>query len=306
MKYFFTFFISFLILTACDDGNIIEPTFDFNSATVQKCASSNVLYKISDEEALILTTPETTFPNEEGVTNVAISGSTSIVYKKYSGTTNADNVCDTPTLSVLEEWPVSGGNLEITTTKIFDTTEPTKVVAYNHSIVFKNITFVAPDKQIVYDSYTFGNYRTEVINLNFDYAAATTQTCPSNNLIFKYNNSNALLLDVDASLFNHTLGSKTALINATNKVVYRLYNGNLNANFFCSAIPPSNPTLTEEWVAENGVADTSGIIKVETTQETPTTYKHVIKLYNTNFKKGVSVYNPTPGDDYTFGELITD
>lgn len=305
MKYFFTFFISFLVLTGCDDGDIIEPTFDFNSASVQKCSSSNILYKISDEEALLLTTPETSFPNVEGVTTVAVSASTSIVYKKYSSSTNAANVCDTPTLSVLEEWAVSGGNLEITTTKILDTNDPTKIIAYNHNIVFKNVTFVAPNKQIVYDSYAFGNYRTEIIDLDFDYAAATTQTCSGNNLVFKYNDTNALLLDVDVSLFNHTLGEKIQVIDANNKVVYRVYNGSLNANFFCSSIPPSSPTLTEEWVAQNGVASTSGIIKVETTQETPTTYKHVIKLYNTTFKKGIATYNPAPNADYTFGELIT-
>lgn len=306
MKYILSLLVSFLIVTGCDDGDIIEETFNFQNATLQKCTSSSVLYKISDNEALILNTPEETFPNEEGTQTIPVSGSTSIIYKKYGTTTTSENICGTPTLPVTEEWFVNGGSLEVISTKIYDTTNPTEVIAYNHKITFKNITFIAPTKQVVYANYEFGNYRTEVIDLAFDYTTAATQTCTGNNLVFKYNNSNALLLDIDPALFDHTLGTKTALISATNKVIYRVYNGSLNNNFFCSAIPPTSPTLTEEWVAEDGVAVTSGIIKVETTQETLTTYKHVIKLYNTTFKKGVQSYNPTPGADFLFGELITD
>jgi len=305
MKYLVALFISFLVLTGCDDGDIIEETFNFSSATIQKCSSSSILYKISDNEALILKTPESAFPNTEGTQTIPVSGSTSITYKKFGSTTDTENICGTPSLPIVEEWYVSGGNIEIISTKIYDTTNPTKVIAYNHKITFKNITFIAPTKQVVYDNYEFGSYRTDVIDLAFDYATAVTQTCPGNNLIFKYINNNALLFDIDTALFNHTIGTKTALISATNKVTYRLYTGSLNTNFFCNAIPPTSPTMTEEWVAQDGVALTSGIIKVETTLETPTTYKHIIKLYNTTFKKGVQTYSPAPDADYTFGELIT-
>lgn len=305
MKYFLSLLVSFLVLTGCDDGDIIEETFNFANATVQKCASSPVLYKISDNEALILNTPESTFPNEEGTRIVPVSGATSIIYRKYATTTTTENICGTPTLPISEEWFVTGGSLEIISTKIFDTTNPTEVIAYNHKITFKNITFTAPTKQVVYTIYDFGSYRTEVIDLAFDYTTAITQTCSGNNLIFKFNNTNALLLDIDPALFDHTIGTKTALISATNKVTYRVYNGSLNTSFFCSSIPPTSPTLTEEWVAEDGVTATSGIIKVETTVDSPTTYKHVITLNNTTFKKGVQTYSPAPGSDYFFGELIT-
>lgn len=305
MKYFWGVFFSLFLLFSCDDGDIIEETFNFSAATVQKCSTGDVLYKISDNEALLLSTPETSFPNEEGTVNIPVTGTTSILYRKYATTTSTSNICGTPTISVLEEWFVNGGSMDVVTTKIYDTTIPTKVIAYNHKITFKNITFIAPTKQVVYAAYEFGSYRTDVVDLAFDYATATTQTCSGNNLIFKYNNSNALLLDVDPALFNSTIGTKTAEISATNQVIYRVYSGNLNTNFFCSAITPTTPTLTEEWVAENGVVGTSGIIKVETTQETATTYKHVIKLFNTTFKKGVKTYSPAPAADYTFGELIT-
>ena len=64
MKYFWTLLFSLIIITSCDDGDIIEDTFNFESATVQKCSNSNVLYKINDKEALIFNAPETYFSNE--------------------------------------------------------------------------------------------------------------------------------------------------------------------------------------------------------------------------------------------------
>ncbi|WP_395058254.1 hypothetical protein [Flavobacterium sp.] len=311
MKYFLTIFISLLLLTGCDDGDLITENFVFENATVQKCSSSNVLYKINDVEALIFNTPETNFPNTETIVNtprvVSIGGATSLIYRKFATTTSTTNICDTPTIPILEEWTVTGGTAEITTIKILDT-NGTTVVAYNHNIVFKNITFVTPDKQIVYDSYTFGSYRTEIINLNFDYSLATTQKCGGNNLIFKYNSNNALLLDVDPLLFpNSVVGSpRTRVINGTtNKVVYRVYNGSLNTNFFCAAITPSTPTLTEEWIAQDGVTGTSGIISVETVALDATHFKHTITLYKTTFKKGVLTYIYPTNDNFVFGEYIT-
>lgn len=311
MRYFWIILISQFLLFSCDDGEIIEETFDFADASIQKCSSANVLYKVSNREALVLSTPESSFPNKETTvgqpTVISISGTTSIYYKKYVSNTNTNEICGTPTLQVLEEWNVIGGTMEITSTKIFDTTNTT-VVAYNHKIVFKNITFVTPTKQIVYDSYEFGNYRTEVIDLDFDYATALTQTCSGNNLIFKYNGNNALLFDISpatrATLFDHTTGTtKTALINSVNKVVYRVYNGSLNNNFFCASIPPSNPSLTEEWVAQNGVQATSGEIRVVSTQS-GSSYIHTIKLFNTTFKKGTFEYSPS-ATEYTFGTYVT-
>ncbi|MGH2667075.1 hypothetical protein [Flavobacterium sp.] len=314
MKYFLVLFISVLAVTGCDNGDLIVESFNFENATIQKCTDANVLYKISAQEALVLTIPETNFENAETPANtprvVTITGTTSIKYRKYSGTPTAATICGTPTLSVLEEWDAIGGTVEITTVKILGT-DNTTVIGYNHNIVFKNVTFNTPDKQVVYDSYEFGNYRTDVIDLDFDYASAATQNCGGNNLIFKYNTNNALLLDVDQSLFANAatpVGSpRTALINTTtNKVVYRVYSGGLNINYFCSAITPATPTLTEEWVAEDGIASTSGIITVDTEATIdPNVFKHTIRLYKTTFKKGIYKYSPVPNDYYTFGVYYT-
>ncbi|WP_394758545.1 hypothetical protein [Flavobacterium sp.] len=311
MKYFQTIFICVLLLSSCDDGNLITENFVFENAVIQKCSTSNVLYKINNAESLILNAPETSFPNTEtglGTPRVVtITGTTSLVYRKFAESTTTANICDTPTIPVLEEWTVSGGTMEITTNKVLDGSGVT--VAYNHNIVFKNITFVAPDKQVVYDSYIFGNYRTDVVNLNFDYTLVTTQNCGGNNLIFKYNSNNALLLDVDPTLFANAvtpIGSpRTRVINSTtNKVIYRVYNGSLNTAFFCSAITPAVPTITEEWIAQDGVTGISGEIRVETVA-VGAQFKHTITLYKTTFKKGILTYIYPTNDNFVFGEYIT-
>ncbi|GAA4769738.1 MULTISPECIES: hypothetical protein [Flavobacterium] len=309
MKYFWTLLFSLMILTSCDDGDIIEDTFNFENETIQKCSNSNVLYKINDKEALMFNAPEDYFSNKEQTQTYTIGSGNSIMYRKFASTTSTSNICNTPTLQVIDEWNAIGGSIEIISTEILN---GTTIVAYNHNITFKNVTFQASDKQVVYESYFYGSYRTDVIDLDFDYTLALTKNCPGNNLIFKYNGNNVLLFDVNKStLFPNivtTPGSpREVLINTTtNKVVYRVYNGGLNENFFCSAITPSSPTLTEEWIADSGVNSVSGIIRVVTeTTSVPNQYKHTISLYKTTFRKGFQYYSPNPNGDYVFGVYYT-
>lgn len=314
MKYILALFVSVLLLTGCDDGDIIVENFDFENETIQKCADANTLYKINNKEALIFITPETKFANLNQTQTYIVESGTSITYRKYSEAVITSSICGTPTQTVTEEWTcLDGGTVEIKSTPIYDTVIPTKIIAYNHAITFKNIVFQAPGKQVVYDNYTFGNYRTEVTDLAFNFTSPVeVLKCDSNNLLFKYNSNKVLLLDVVKSdLFVNAVtpvGSpRTALINSTNnRIVYRVYSGGLNEAFFCSAITPSNPTLTEEWNADSGEADVKGIIKVVTEAAVaPNTFKHTIFLYKTTFRRGVKYYSPNPDGDYEFGVYYT-
>ena len=314
MKYVWALFVSVLLLTGCDDGNIIVENFNFDNVQVNKCADNNTLYKINDKEALIFITPESNFANVAQTQTLTVDSETSITYRKYTEAVLASTICETPTQTVTEEWTcLDGGTVEIKSTPIYDTVIPTKIIGYNHAIVFKNIVFQAPDKQVVYDSYTFGNYRTDVTDLAFDFVSpAEVLDCSNNNLIFKYNTNKVLLMDIDKStLFLNSVTTpgnpRTALINTTNnRVLYRVYSGGLNEDFFCSAITPSNPTLTSEWIANDGVAATSGIIRIVTEATVaPNTFKHTIYLYKTTFTNGVKYYSPNPDGDYEFGIYYT-
>ena len=313
MRYIWALLVSVLLLTSCDDGDIIIDSFNFDTAQVQKCTTSNTLYKISDNEALVFVTPESSFPNETQTETISIGGGNSITYRKYAAAVATSSICETPMQTVTEEWNCIGGDIEIKSTPIYDSATPNKIIAYNHAITFKNLIFQAPGKQIVYDTYAFGNYRTDVLDLAFNFTSPDeVLTCSNNNLIFKYNSNKVLLFDIDkTNLFQNAVtipgNPRTALINSIdNKVIYRVYSGGLNQNFFCSSITPSTPSLSEEWVADNGVADTSGIIKVVTEATTdPNTFKHTIYLYKTTFRKGIYYYSPNPEGDYKFGTYFT-
>lgn len=314
MKYVWALLVSVLLLTGCDDGDIIVENFNFETATVQKCTDSSTLYKINDKETLIFTTPESKFANQTQTQTYSVESGTSITYRRYSQAVATSSICGTPTQTVTEEWIcLDGGTVEIKSTPIYDTVVPTKIIGYNHAITFINIVFQAPGKQVVYDNYVFGNYRTDVTDLAFNFTSpSAVLKCDSNNLLFKYNSNKVLLLDVvKSNLFINAVtpvdNPRTALINSTNnRVVYRVYSGGLNEEFFCSSIPPSNPTLSEEWIADSGETNVSGIIKVKTEATIdPNTFKHTIYLFNTTFRRGVKYYSPKPGEDYEFGVYYT-
>jgi hypothetical protein len=316
MRYFLLVIISLCTIVSCDDGDLITEDFNFEKVTtITKCDNSNILYKVSGQESMILDTSEENFPNietEPGKPNVLTIGKeASLVYRKYNGNVDSTSICSSPPPAnpvVSEEWTISGGTVEITTVKLLD--DKAVIIGYNHNIVLKNVTFTSQQKQIVYDSYVFGNYRTNVTVLPFKFADAKTQKCDSKNLIFRYNENEVLLLDVDPLLFANeaTTPGKPRVkpIDASNKVVYRLYNGPLNTDFFCATLQPFNPVLTQEWIAENGVEETSGLIKVETVALDVKTFEHTIKLFKTTFKRGIATFSPSPEGDYLFAVYKTE
>jgi hypothetical protein len=321
MKYFFAVLFCATLLTACDDGDLITADINLDSVTtVLKCTDTNTLYKVNGDQALLLNIDETNFPNIETAANtpriVTLGTAASAVYRKYSSAVTAASFCSSAvpaTPIVLEEWIITGGTIEISTVKILSDTTPATVVAYNHAIIFKNVTFISPTGQeIAYPSKEFGNYRTDVIVLPFAFAAAATQKCTTKNLLFKYSGTEALLFEVDPLLFESMvtpIGTpRERVINGTsNKVYYRVFNGNLNIDFFCAISQPALPTLKEEWIAVNGVNAVSGIIRVETTASgtSPQVFTHTIKLYKTTFKNGIKEFSPNPTGDYVFGTYIT-
>jgi hypothetical protein len=322
MKYFFAVLFCALILTACDDGDLITADINLDSVTtVSKCSDTNTLYKVNGDQALLLNIDETNFPNTETLANtprvVTLGTAASAVYRKYSGAVTATSFCSSSvpaSPTVLEEWTITGGTIEITTVKILSDTNPTTVVGYNHAIVFKNVTFISTTGQeIAYPSKEFGNYRTDVIVLPFAFSAATTQKCTTKNLLFKYSGSEVLLFEVDPLLFVNAvtpIGSprQRTIDGISNKVYYRIFNGGLNIDFFCAASQPALPTLKEEWISVNGIVGVSGIIRVETTATGTApnqVFTHTIKLYKTTFKNGIKEFSPNATGDYVFGTYLT-
>ncbi len=322
MRYYFLIILSLLLFNGCDDGDLITSEVNLDNETnVQKCDDSNTLYKINGSEVIILNVSESNFINQvtpEGSPRVvSIGNEATAVFRKYSGVIDSKNICTNPAPAnpvVLEEWGITGGTIEIITKSILDNSSPAAIVAFNHNIILKNVTFTSPsNEKVVYTEKIFGNYRTEVTKLPFKFEGTTIQKCDSKKLLFKYDNSEVLILELDPKLFEKSATPKgkprEVLINSLtngirNKVTYRTYNGSLNKEFFCATLTPSIPTLVEEWPAEDGEDGISGIVRVESeaANTTASVFKFTIILYKVIYKNGFREFTPTP-DEYIFGSF---
>ena len=314
MKQFLVILVLLFSLNACDDGDLEVKNIDFEDVVATKCSGDkDVIYKIKDTEMLLIEIPATTFLNDETPEGepieVNISSTIKVKYRQYNGAVSVDNICPTipdATPSLLEEWNALAGTIEITSTAIKTTdatTGATKITGYKHYIVFKNITFEKPGGTQVYSSFVFGNYNTTATALSFGFDEEVTKSSCDNRL-FNFNGSEVLTLDTDeyATLFVNevTTQPRKALISSSDKLSYRLYNSVVNDAFFCTT--PGTTVPSQEWIAEDGVLNVSGIIEVTTTQLV-STFQHTIRLKKVTMKKGNSDFYL--GDDYLFGTLLT-
>ena len=320
MKRVFSLLIFVLLLNGCDDGDLTLETIDFEDAETKSCSDNDIIYKLKENEALLLEIPKTTFENEptdpESPIVIDIDNSTNrVVYRFYDGAVAEDNICNTipPAKPYpIDQWIASSGKIEIaTTTKTTPGTidGSTVITGYNHRIVFKNITFAKTNGTQVYETFVFGDYITPATPLPFGFDKIVEQ-CSDKKQVYNYTSGEALTLDnLESTLIVNEetpLNTpRTALIGSVkNKLIYRLYsNGVLTADYFCKLIPPTLPTVSEEWNGVNGVANVSGIIEVTTISSGTSAFKHTIVIKNATLQKGNSTFKL--GDVYIYGELIT-
>lgn len=307
-----------LTFNSCDDGNLTQEAISFDTVTTQSCSTNNIIYKIKGQEALLLQIPASSFSNEPTAigtpTIIDISSANRVVYRFYNGALSSSMFCETippSSPTVTEEWIAIAGKIQITTTAIKTTnatTGRTSITGYNHNIVFKNITFAKQNGTQVYETFTFGDYNRSItpLVLGFD---ETLEQCSSSKQIYNYNSGETITLDnIDTNLIQNQITAlntpRTALLGTTtNKLVYRLFtNGVVTPSYFCNSTQPTVPAISQEWIAEAGVANVKGTIEVTTTNVL-NTYTHHIVLKKTTFIKGNN--NFTLGDSYVLGDLIT-
>ena len=302
-----------LFITACDDGNLTVDVIDFSDVAAQKCSAKDVIYKIKDSEMLFIEIPGATFTENETLLGapieVPISSTVKVTYRKYASTVTSLNICPTApdaTPNLIEQWKATSGTIQITSTAVKSTDltdNSSRITGYIYNIVFKNITFQKPTGPQVYTTFVFGNYSrtTDPLAFGFDHEL---DKCTSSTKIYDFLGSVVFTLDVGAdysTLFASevTTTPRTALINATHKLSYRLYSGTITDANFCAG---TISTPTQQWDAIDGIAGTSGIIEVTTTT-LGGQFQHTIRLKKVTLKKGNSDF--TLGDDYLFGTLIT-
>ena len=318
MKKCFGLLLLMVALHGCDDGDLIIENINFDSATTQSCSSNNVLYRLKDKEALLLEMDKTLFQNEPTPTGkpieIPIGGSNRVIYRFYDGTVATDNICETippATPNVEDQWTAIGGTIQIFTSAVKTTnttTNSTKITGYNHTIVFKNITFSKANGTQVYENFSFGNFTSTITPLPFNFNQPI-EKCDAvqPNLLYTFNGSEALTLEIDPSLLLNEVtplnSPRTGLLGESNNILkYRLYSGLLSTGYFCNATIPSTPSIDQEWNALSGVANSTGIVEVTTTTN-GSGFRHTIVLKKVTLKKGNNDFYL--GDNYIYGEIIT-
>lgn len=162
-------------LSSCDDGDIVLESFDFDEESIQDCegVDDHFLYKIKDNEILILALPIDTFDaafvneaTDDTPRVVSINSSNQIIYRLYSEDVTAASICsDLPpaTPTVTNEWEANGGTIQIESTAIPDEDDPSIIVAYTHTITFLNVSFSGDGSDsFSFESYNFGDFETTV------------------------------------------------------------------------------------------------------------------------------------------------
>lgn len=144
---------------------------------------------------------------------------------------------------------------------------------------------------------------------DIDFENFTTQSCTTNNIIYKLNDKEALIIEIPATSFvnDPTTDNSPRTLNistTSNRVVYRFYDGAVSRDNICETIQPATPIVVDQWTA------TSGTIEILTTAIKTTDaitnatkisgYNHSISLKNITFsiKNGEQTFRILAFGDY--------
>lgn len=168
MKKLFVLVASVFMLQACDDGDITLQSFNFGTASIQKCSNNNLIFKTKGKELLIVNVPFSSFENSETPIDnpriIPINNINQVVYRIYSDNVSSSTVCATlpPSIPVVEkEWNATGGSIQVISRAIYAPNNTT-ITGYTHNIKFVNINFSGISDSFSFTEYLFGNYETSL------------------------------------------------------------------------------------------------------------------------------------------------
>lgn len=330
MKRFLGIILLVFSLQSCDDGDFNVESFDFSNITANACLGTNnqfFIHYTNQREALLLQLSASSFPNlvtqPDQPRIINISAGNQVTYRIYNGTVTAQTICTaippaSPT--VAEEWIATSGIIEIETfvnKANNETTGQSLITGYTHIVKLINTTFEKSDgNQQLFAELQLGNYVTTASPPSTIIPSAVVKNC-GDNLSFVYKNAGTqtITINTDVALFENSNTPentpRTAIIGQDNTVVtYKLYESIIPIpdTFFCTQPNPNTPALLENWIANDGVINVSGIIEVSSLEEfdqalQQNVFKHTIRLRKVVFAKDGTTF--TFGDLYELGVLTT-
>ncbi|GLU44194.1 hypothetical protein Musp01_18180 [Muricauda sp. NBRC 101325] len=143
--------------------------------------------------------------------------------------------------------------------------------------------------------------------IDFDSVAIDYCTAPSPttaNLLFKINENQTLILELQSAVLNNGVVGETVVTESAvpgrSQVTYRIFNDDVSDDYFCDNIPPAEPVVTDEVIAEDGTV----IITTIVNPDDETQFLHTIELSGISFITGSDerITNLTISE---FGEVTT-
>lgn len=127
----------------------------------------------------------------------------------------------------------------------------------------------------------------DVIFTSFDFEEIDLQQCGDvgDYVFFKINNENRESLSLQIRAQDSILHVADTVVytidETTNRLFYRKYDGDIESNYFCNAIPAISPQVTEEYISSAGEATVITKIVTDTTENgIQHTYTTQIRLRN--------------------------
>ncbi|MHA7864461.1 hypothetical protein [Flagellimonas marinaquae] len=142
-----------------------------------------------------------------------------------------------------------------------------------------------------------------------DFDSASLQFCANpvanaKNLMFKINDSEALILELQSGTLNKGVVGETvtteSAVPGQSQVTYRVFSGTVNKDYFCDEIPVVEPTVIQEVVAQDGAV----IVETMRSASDTTRFVHKISLSGISFvtSNGERITNLAINE---FGEVTT-
>jgi hypothetical protein len=132
---------------------------------------------------------------------------------------------------------------------------------------------------------------------SFNFDSVTVQECTDNNLIFKINGDEMLLINIpEASFANvETPDGSPRIVSVSSATV--------TSTSICNLIPPATPVVNQEWNATGGTIEIITDALYASDGITISGYTHNIKFKNVNFSGPTNSFSFT---EYNFGNYETD
>lgn len=144
----------------------------------------------------------------------------------------------------------------------------------------------------LFNSCDDGDLIIETIDFNdISISFCESATTVNSTLFFKTNTTEALVLELQSGLLKNEVSPETIVstIPGQSQLIYRTFSENVASNYFCDAVPPVIPTVSDEFEAEKGEV----LITTVQSENDSTIFEHKIEL------NGISFVNSS-------GQRITD